>query len=147
MEHYLNGGWEGPQGQELMQDTQPSSLLWLVEPDWTSLVGVRASVPPPNGSLPQEEEPMSGSWPLTLPTAWEMPGDPDQYLGWDEYTCPRKLHNYKMQPGDLLSFKFGHIQSKNFCPFCYVEWVNINFPTEMVKAGVDAAPFDEGPPF
>lgn len=130
MEHV---GGADPQEQASRLATLASLLRWCSEQDLTCTVLPPQSVQMPKTSSLAGVVPTNGSG----SSAWEMPGTEEEYEGWDEYTCPRKLHNYKMQPGDALRFKFGFIETENFCPYCFVEWVNGSFPTKMVKAGVD----------
>ena len=120
-------------GLLLTPDMLRSFKQWCSEHGLTYEAATHASAKMQSGSSPPKVVLTSGS----AFSGWKMPESPETYEGWDEYTCPRKFHTYKMAPGEGLRFAFGFVATDNFRPFCFVEWMNGSFPTKMVKAGVD----------
>lgn len=60
----------------------------------------------------------------------------DPNADWDEYTCPRKLHTYKLPPGGGFRYVIGTAigtvaETGDLCPVCFTEWLDGSFPTKI----------------
>lgn len=109
---------------------------WFNEPNMIYVPEQGGCVRTLRSSSPQEGEPTNGERPSALTDSPFL--NPE--MEWDEYTCPRKLHTYLLPPDGGFQYAIGTVFgpiaiSDNLCPMCFVEWLNMTFPTRITGKG------------
>ena len=142
--------------QDTMQDTLLSLQRLSDRLNETLLVAMRPPMIVHYSSSKKEEVMTNGKMLLgsrMIDEALPMPPNffIDPNADWDEYTCPRKLHTYKLPQGGGFRYVIGTAigtvaETGDLCPVCFTEWLDGSFPTK-ITGKVKPPGFDNEGPF